>query len=56
MNSLLLFEVTETMDKFSLQYSCLLTRMNEYLVIDSGGYLNEQPSCINCSVDVCQRS
>ena len=27
--------------------------MNEYLVIDSGGYLYEQPSCINCSMAGC---
>ena len=32
--------------------------INEYLTIDSGGYLYEQPSCINCSIwlDASQRS
>ena len=32
--------------------------INEYLAIDSGGYVYEQPSCINCSIwlDASQRS
>ena len=32
--------------------------LNEYLAIDSGGYVYEQPSCINCSIwlDASQRS
>ena len=30
--------------------------MNEYHAIDSGGYLYEQPLCINCSMAGFQRS
>ena len=38
--------------------SSLLSCLNEYLIIDSGGYVYEQPSCINCSIwlDACERS
>ena len=39
-----------------LQFTQL--NINEYLAIDSGGYVYEQPSRINCSIwlDVSQRS
>ena len=42
---------------FTLYYSSV-NCIHEYLVIDSGGYVNEQPSRINCSIrlDVSQRS
>ena len=35
---------------FTLNCSTSLTCINEYLAIDSGGYVYEQPSCINCSI------
>ena len=45
---------------FTLHCSSSLSCMNEYLAIVSGGYLYEQPSCINWCVaawlDVSQRS
>ena len=43
---------------FTLQFSSALSSINEYLAIDSGGYVYEQPSCINCSIwlDASQRS
>ena len=37
---------------FPLHYSILLSCMNEYLAIDSGECVHEQPPCINCSVAV----
>ena len=39
---------------FSSSFSCI----NEYLTIDSDGYVYEQPSSINCSIwlDASQRS
>ena len=43
---------------FNLHRSSSLSCVNEYLAIDSGGYVHEQPSCINCSLlrDASQRS
>ena len=43
---------------FSLHCSSSFSCINEYLAIDSGGYVYEQPSCINCSIwpDASQRS
>ena len=43
---------------FTLHCSSSLSCMNEYLSIDSGGYLYEQSSRINCSIwlDACQRN
>ena len=43
---------------FTLHCSSSLSCINEYLVIDSGGYVYEQPSRINCSIwlDASQRS
>ena len=43
---------------FTLHCSSSLSCINEYLAIDSGGYVYEQPSRINCSIwlDVSQRS
>ena len=43
---------------FTLHCSRLLSCINEYLAIDSGGYVYEQPSRIKCSLwlDVSQRS
>ena len=43
---------------FTLHCSSSLSCMNEYLAIDSGGYVYEQPSRINCSIwlDASQRS
>ena len=43
---------------FTLHYSNSLSCINENLAIDSGGYVYEQPSCINCSIwlDASQRS
>ena len=38
---------------FILHFSSSLSCMNEYLAIDSGGYLYEQTMCINCSVAGC---
>ena len=35
---------------FTLHCSRTLRCINEYLAIDSGGYVYEQPSCINCSI------
>ena len=35
---------------FILHCSNSLSCINEYLVIDSGGYVYEQPSRINCSI------
>ena len=42
---------------FTLHCSSSLSCINEYLAIDSGGYLYEQPSCIHCSIwlDASQR-
>ena len=34
----------------TLHCSSSLSCINEYLAIDSGGYVYEQPSCINCSI------
>ena len=34
----------------TLHCSSSLSSMNEYIAIDSGGYVYEQPSCINCSI------
>ena len=34
---------------FTLHCSSSLSCVNEYLAIDSGGYVYEQPSRINCS-------
>ena len=43
---------------FTLHCSNSLSCLNEYLPIDSGGYVQEQPSHINCSIwlDASQRS
>ena len=43
---------------FTLHCSSLLSCVNKYLAIDSGGYVYDQPSCINCSIwlDASQRS
>ena len=43
---------------FTLHCSSSLSSINEYLAIDSGGYVFEQPSCMNCSIwlDASQRS
>ena len=43
---------------FTLHCSSLLSCINEYLAIDSGGYVYEQPSRINCTIwlDASQRS
>ena len=43
---------------FTLHCSSSLSCINEYLAIDSDGYVYEQPSCINCSIwlDASQRS
>ena len=43
---------------FTLHCSSSFSSINEYLAIDSGEYVYEQPSRINCSIwlDVCQRS
>ena len=43
---------------FTLHCSSSLNCINEYLTIGSGGYVYEQPSCINCSIwlDASQRS
>ena len=43
---------------FTLHYSSSLSCINEYLAIDTGGYVYEQPSCINCCMwlDASQRS
>ena len=50
----------KTLGKFFLLYIApvQLSCINEYLTIDSGGYVYEQPSCINCSIwlDASQRS
>ena len=35
---------------FTLQCSSSLSCLNEYLTIDSGGYVYKQPSHINCSI------
>jgi hypothetical protein len=35
---------------FTLHCSSLLSYINEYLAINSGGYVYEQPSHINCSI------
>ena len=42
----------------TLHCSSSLSCLNEYLTIDSGGYVYEQPSRINCSIwlDASQRS
>ena len=42
---------------FTLHCSSSLSCINEYLTIDSGGYVYEQPSRINCSIwlDASQR-
>ena len=34
---------------FTLHCSGSLSSLNEYLAVDRGGYVYEQPSCINCS-------
>ena len=42
---------------FTLHCSSSLSCMNKYLAIDHGVYVDEQPTCINCSVVECfQRS
>ena len=43
---------------FTPHYSSSLSCLNEYLAIDSGGYVYKQPSRINCSIwfDASQRS
>ena len=43
---------------FTLHCSSSLSYINEYLAINSGGYVYEQPSRINCSIwlDASQRS
>ena len=43
---------------FTLHCSSSLSCINEYLTTDSGGYVYEQPSRINCSIwlDASQRS
>ena len=43
---------------FTLNCSSSLSCINEYLAIDSGGYVYEQPTRINCSMwlDASQRS
>ena len=43
---------------FTLHCSSSLSCKNEYLAIDSGGYVYEQPLRINCSIwlDASQRS
>ena len=43
---------------FTLHCASSLSCINEYLAIDSGGYVYEQPSRINCSIwlDASQRS
>ena len=43
---------------FTLHCSSLLSCIKEYLAIDSGGYVYEQPSQINCSIwlDASQRN
>ena len=43
---------------FTLHCSSSLSCVNVYLAIDSGGYVYEQPSHLNCSVllDVSQRN
>ena len=35
---------------FTLHCSSSISCLNEYLVIDRGGYVYEQPLCTNCSV------
>ena len=42
---------------FTLHCSSSLSCINEYLAIGSGGYVYDQPSCINCSIwlDASQR-
>ena len=42
---------------FTLHCSSSLSCIDEYLTIDSGGYVHEQPSRINCSIwlDASQR-
>ena len=48
----------KTLGKFFHPTLLQFTQLNEYLAIDSGGYVYEQPSCINCSIwlDASQRS
>ena len=43
---------------YTLHCSSSLSCINEYLTIDSGGYVYEEPSSINCSIwlDASQRS
>ena len=43
---------------FTLHWSSSLSCVNEYLAIDSGGYVYKQPSCVNCSIwlDASKRS
>ena len=43
---------------FTIHCSSSLSCINQYLAIDSGGYVYKQPSCINCSIwlDASQRS
>ena len=43
---------------FTLHCSSSLSCVNEYLALDSGGYVYAQPSRINCSIwlDASQRS
>ena len=43
---------------FTLHCSSSLSCINENLAIDTGGYVYEQPSCINCIIwlDASQRS
>ena len=41
----------KTLGNFFILYcSSSLSCINEYLAIDSGGYVYEQPSRINCSI------
>ena len=49
----------KTLGKFlTLHCPSSLSCINEYLAIDSGGYVYEQPSRINCNIwlDASQRS
>ena len=43
---------------FSLYIAAVHIYINEYMAIDSGGYMYEQPLCISCSIwlDASQRS
>ena len=50
--------LTRSASVFTLHCSSSLSYINDYLPIDSGGYVYEQPSRISCSIwlDASQRS